>query len=131
MITGKKLRIAGKGESSAFGGAAGDLFIQAKLLPDALFTAKDYDLHLTRRIKLSEAILGTQIKIPLLDGKELSLKIPPGTKHKTKMRLSGRGLPHMKGSRRGDLFVLIEVSLPKTLTAEQKKLVEKLAETGL
>ena len=131
MINGKKLRIAGKGEPSAFGGSAGDLFIQAKVLPDAVFTSKGYDLHLTRKIKLTEAILGANIKVPLLDGKELSLKIPPGTKHKTKMRLAGRGLPHMKGATRGDLFVLIEVGIPKTLTEEQKKLVERLAATGL
>ena len=131
MIAGKKLRIAGKGESSPYGGAAGDLYIQSKVMPDAVFTSENYDLHITRKIKLTEAILGTSIAVPLLDGREISLKIPPGTKHKTKMRLTGRGLPQMTGSGNGDLYVLIHVNIPKKLTDEQRKLIEKLAAAGL
>jgi curved DNA-binding protein len=131
MITGKKLRITGKGGSSPYGGPPGDLFIQAKVVPDPVFTADKYDLHITRNIKLSAAILGARIDIPLLNSGELCLKIPPGTKHKTKMRLSGHGLPHMKGSGKGDLYVLIHVDMPKKLTDEQRNLVEKLAAMGM
>jgi curved DNA-binding protein len=131
MITGKKLRIAGKGEPSQFGGPPGDLFIQAKTTPDPLYTSREYDLFIDRHIKLSESLLGVTVFIPTLNGKELSLKIPPGTRHKTKMRLNGRGLPHMKGNGRGDLYVSIHVITPKTLTDEQKDLVEKLADAGL
>ena len=131
MIAGKKLRIAGKGEPSQFGGPPGDLFIQAKTSTDPVFTSKEYDLFIDRQIKLSESLLGTIVFIPTLDGKELSLKIPPGTKHKTKMRLTGRGLPHMKGSGKGDLYVSIHVVTPKSLTDEQMDLVRKLADAGL
>jgi curved DNA-binding protein len=131
MITGKKLRITGKGGPSPYGGPSGDLFIQAKVLPDPVFTADKHDLYITRNIKLSAAILGARIVIPSLDSGELCLKIPPGTKHKTKMRLSGHGLPHMKGSGKGDLYVLIQVDMPKKLTEEQRNLVEKLAAMGL
>ena len=131
MISGKKLRISGKGEPSPFGGSPGDLFIQVKILPDPVFSSKGYDLCVTREIKLSEAILGTKLPIPTLDGKELSLTIPPGTNHKTKMRLAGRGIPHMKDSGKGDLFVSILVSMPKNLTEEQTDLVKKLAQNGL
>jgi curved DNA-binding protein len=84
-----------------------------------------------REIKLTQSILGTQIAVPTLDGKEMTLKIPPGTRHKTKMRLSGMGLPHMKGSDRGNLYVVVLVTTPQHLTAEQKKLIAQLAETGL
>ena len=131
MISGKKLRIAGKGEPSDYGGPPGDLFIQAKVLEDPEFQAESYDLSMTREIKVSEAILGTQINILTLDGKELNLKIPPGTKHKTKMRIPGQGLPHMRGSGRGDLFIHVHISTPKKLTDKQRKLVEKLAAAGL
>ena len=131
MIDGKKLRIAGKGEPSQFGGPAGDLYIQAKTTSDPVFTSKEYDLLIDRQVKLSESLLGTTVLIPALDGRELSLKIPPGTKHKTKMRLSGRGLPHMKGNGTGDLYVTIHVDTPKTLTEEQKDLIKKLADAGL
>ena len=131
MITGKKLRLAGKGSPSPLGGPPGDLFIQAKVIKDPVYSADDYDLYMTHELKLTEAILGTSISVPTLDDKKLSLKIPPGTKAGTKMRMAGRGLPYMKGTRKGDLFVKIQIKMPKQLTAEQKRLVEKLAQTGL
>lgn len=131
MISGKKLRLAGKGEPSPFGGPAGDLFIKSKILPDARFEAQGNDLHLAREIKLSEALLGTEIAIPTLTGNQLNLKIPPGTRHNTKMRLAGHGLPIMNKRAQGDLFVQIQVRMPKTLSREQKQLVEQLAALGL
>jgi curved DNA-binding protein len=131
FVTGKKLRLAGKGNPSPYGGPAGDLFIKSKVLNDPVFDAENQDLYLNRELKLSEAILGTTISVPTIDDKQLSLKIPAGTKHGTKMRLSGHGLPSMKGNKKGDLFVRIQVSIPKHLTAEQRKYVEELAATGL
>jgi curved DNA-binding protein len=131
LISGKKLRLAGKGSPSPVGGPPGDLFIQAKVLNDPLFRAEGYDLHMNQDLKLSEAVLGTQISVSTLDGKKLSLKIPPGTRPGTKMRMPGQGLPHMKSKKMGDLYVKIQVRLPSRLTDEQKNLIEKLAETGL
>jgi curved DNA-binding protein len=131
LISGKKLRLAGKGSPSPLGGPPGDLFIRAKVLNDPLYRAQKYDLHMNQELKLSEAVLGTRISVPTLDDKQLSLKIPPGTKPGTKMRMSGHGLPHMKGNKKGDLYVKIQVKLPRQLTDEQKKLIEQLAETGL
>ena len=131
MITGKKLRLAGKGEASGYGGPPGDLFIQSKVSADATFSNEEYDLHTTIAIRLSESLLGTQVKIPTLEGGELSLKIPPGTRHKTRMRLAGHGLPKMKGRSKGDLYVTVSVDIPKKLTPEQKKLVDKLAAIGM
>ena len=131
LISGKKLRLAGKGSPSPLGGPPGDLFIQAKVLNDPLYRAEKYDLHMNQELKLSEAVLGTSISVSTLDDKILSLKIPPGTRPGTKMRMPGHGLPRMKGSKNGDLYVKIQVKLPRQLTDEQKKLIEKLAETGL
>jgi curved DNA-binding protein len=131
MITGKKLRLAGKGEQSPYGGPPGDLYIQAKLTDDPVYTAKEHDLYVERDIRLTEAILGTKILIPTLEGKELSLKIPPGTKQGTKLRLPGHGLPHMQGKKKGDLYVSIHIDIPRNLNAEQKMLMEKLAASGL
>ena len=131
MISGKKLRIAGKGEPSPYGGPAGDLYIKSKVLNNSVYDVQAQDLYINRDIKLSEAILGTNVSVPTLSGKELKLKIPAGTKHKTKMRLSGHGLPHMHGKGQGDLYVHIHVNMPKRLTKKQKGLIEQLAETGL
>ena len=131
MISGKKLRIAGKGEPSPYGGPAGDLYIKSKVIDHPVYDVQAQDLYINRDIKLSEAILGTNISVPTLSGKELKLKIPAGTKHKTKMRLSGHGLPHMHGKGQGDLYVNIQINMPKRLTKKQKSLIEQLAETGL
>ena len=131
MISGKKVRIAGKGEPNPYGGPVGDLYIKSKVLGHPVYDVQAQDLYINRDIKLSEAILGTNISVPTLSGKELKLKIPAGTKHKTKMRLSGHGLPHMHGNGQGDLYVRFDIRMPKRLTKKQKSLIEQLAETGL
>ncbi len=131
MISGKKLRLAGRGQSSPYGGPSGDLYIKSRILDDPNFKLKEFDLYLNREIKLTDALLGTQVSVPTLDGKQLSLKIPPGTKHKSKMRLAGNGIPHMKGGGAGDLYVEIHVTMPKKLNKKQKQLIESLAGEGL
>lgn len=131
MISGKKLRLAGKGEASRYGGGPGDLFIKSVLMDDPVFKSDQYDLLINRDVKLTQAVLGTKISVPTLDGNEMSLKIPPGTRHKTKMRLAGLGLPHMQGSGRGNLYVIVNIQMPRKLTDKQKKLLADLAATGL
>ena len=131
LITGKQVRLAGKGNPSPYGGPPGDLYIKSKVLDDPKFSAQQYDLYLNQELKLSEAILGVTVSVPTIDDKQLSLKIPPGTKHGTKMRLSGHGLPGMKKGQRGNLYVRIQIKIPQNLTKEQQKLVEELAATGL
>ncbi len=131
MITGKKLRLAGKGDPSPYGGPPGDLFIQSKVVASPPFSVNEYDLTMKREIKLSEAILGTTLSIPTIEKKEINLTIPPGTKHKTKMRLPGMGLPHMRAKGKGDLYILIHINIPEQLTVQQKKLIKQLAKVGL
>ena len=131
LIAGKKLRLAGKGNPSPYGGPAGNLYIKSKVLDDPLFSSEEHDLYLNREIKLTEAILGTTISVPTIDDRQLSLNIPPGTKSGTKMRLSGHGLPDMKSDKNGDLYVRIQVKIPRRLSEEQKKIVDQLAASGL
>ena len=131
LIAGKKLRLAGKGNPSPYGGPAGDLYIKSKVLNDLVFSSENYDLYIDWELKLSEAILGTTVSVPTIDDKQLSLKIPPGTKQGTKMRLSGHGLPDMKNNKKGDLYVRVYITIPKNLNEEQKKIVDKLAAVGL
>lgn len=131
MVTGKKLRLSGKGEPSPYGGPTGDLYIRSKVVNDPVYRLEDYDLYVSQKIKLSQALLGTTVKVPTIDGKEMSLKIHPGTKHKTKMRLAGHGIPHMQGGLKGDLYVEVQVEMPAKLTEKQRQLIEKIAETGL
>lgn len=131
MIAGKKLRLAGKGNPSPYGGPAGNLYIKSKVLDDQVFSSEKYDLYINRELKLTEALLGTTVSVPTIDDKQLSLKIPPGTKPGTKMRLSGHGLPDMKDNKKGDLYVRIQLKIPQNLNEEQKKIVDKLVAVGL
>ena len=131
MQDGKRLRLAGKGDPSPHGGPAGDLYIKVKVLDDPEFKLENQDLIIYRDVKLTEALLGAQISIPTLEGGELNLKIPPGTRHKTKMRLAGHGMPQMNGTGRGDLYVIVLVDMPKHLTEDQRQIVGQLADTGL
>ncbi len=131
MITGKKIRLAGKGEPSSYGGQPGDLFIQSKMIDDPVFEVKGHNLYITKSIKLTDAVLGTKVAISTIDNKKLNLKISPGTAHKTMMRLPGLGLPHMNSTAKGDLLVQIHIEMPSGLTSEQKKILKKLANTGI
>ena len=130
-ITGKKLRFAGRGQPSPYGGPAGDLYIRSKVVDDPVYKPKGHDLYIDREISLTDALLGTKISVPTVDGKQLSLTIPPGIQHKQKMRLSGHGIPHMKGGGSGNLYVVVNIRMPKRLSDKQTDLVKKLAETGI
>jgi curved DNA-binding protein len=131
MIAGKKLRIPGKGQSSPAGGPPGDLYVVSSVVPDPRYEIQGHDLYNNQEIRLSASLLGTTVTVPTLDGRELSLKVPPGTRHKTCMRLPGHGLPQMNTSQKGDLYVRILIDIPKTLDPEQRRLIEKLAQSGL
>jgi curved DNA-binding protein len=131
MTPGKKLRLAGKGKPGPFGGPHGDLYLQVNIVPHSVFKVKAHELIIEREIKLTDAILGTKVEVPTLDGKHLSLKIPPGTHSQTKMRLKGYGLPVMGKNKRGDQYVCILVKIPRRLTKTQKELIQRLADSGL
>jgi len=131
LIAGKKLRLAGKGNPSPYGGPAGNLYIKSKVLNDQVFSSEKYDLYINQELKLSEALLGTTVSVPTLDEKQLSLKIPPGTKPGTKLRLTGHGLPDMKDHKKGDLYVRIQLKIPQGLNEEQKRVVDQLVAVGL
>jgi curved DNA-binding protein len=131
ISSGKKLRVPGKGQGGPWGGPAGDLLIRIQVAPHPLFTRKGNDLEISREISLTEAVLGTQIEVPTLDDKKLSLKVPSGTQGHTQMRLRGHGVPLPGGGGRGDLYVKLVVRLPKSLTPDQEALFMQLASQGL
>jgi curved DNA-binding protein len=128
--TGKKLRVAGKGERGPGGGPAGDLYVRVAIHKHPLFRREENDIYIDREIAFSEAALGTNIEVPTLNGIK-KVKIPPGTSGNTKLRLKGEGMPHLKGKGKGDAYVRISIRVPKKLTSKQKELVEGLAKEGL
>ncbi|MBW2206108.1 MAG: DnaJ domain-containing protein [Deltaproteobacteria bacterium] len=129
--TGKKLRIPGKGQPGFNGGPKGDLYIRIKTMDHPLFRREGDDLYMSREIKYSDALLGTEIEVTTIDKKTIRLKIPPATQSNAKFRLKGYGMPHMKGKGRGDAYVQVTIAVPKKLNKKQKNLAKELSETGL
>jgi curved DNA-binding protein len=128
--TGKKLRLVGKGMEGRRGSPPGDLYLQISVREHPVFTREGDDLIVEREISFPEAILGTTIEVPTLEGKK-RVKVPPGTQSHTKMRLKSLGMPHFQKEGRGDEFVKVLVRVPKKMTEKGKKLVEELAREGL
>jgi curved DNA-binding protein len=128
--SGKKLRLAGKGMEGRNGGPAGDLYLQISIREHPIFTREADDLVVEKEIAFSEAVLGTTIEVPTLEGMK-KVKVPPGTQTHTKLRLKGLGLPHFQGEGRGDEFVKVIVKVPKRVSEKSKKLIEELAREGL
>lgn len=128
---GQKLRLTGEGGAGVNGGPGGDLFVKIKIASSSKFYLEGRDIVTVQEIKLTEALLGAGVQVTDAAGKKLDLKVPAGTKHGTKLRLKGKGMPALKKLAAGDLLVKINVAMPKKLSDEQKDLINKLAETGI
>ena len=120
--TGSKIRVAGKGEGGRHGGPAGDLYILTKVRPHPFYDRKGDNLYVEARITVTEAALGASIEVQTLDG-QVMMKIPPGTQSGQTFRLSGKGMPHLKGEGRGDQFVQVRIMLPRNLDEHSKQLL--------
>ncbi|MGZ3594421.1 MAG: DnaJ C-terminal domain-containing protein, partial [Syntrophales bacterium] len=128
---GKKLRLSGKGGPGIEGGPPGDLYINITIVPHPIFARDGNDIHIDKVINFSQAVLGTSIDIPTIEGAVKRIKILPGTQNNTKIRMRGFGVPRLKGSGKGDQFVKIIIDIPKKLSEGQIELVKKLAEEGI
>jgi curved DNA-binding protein len=125
---GQRLRLRGKGGPGANGGQAGDLYLQIALEPHPLYRASGHDLEIEVPLAPWEAALGAQVDVPTLEGR-VSMKVPPGSKGGQKLRLAGKGLPR-PGSGAGDLYAVLNIVVPATLTEREKKLFEELREAS-
>lgn len=122
---GQTIKLEGKGEAGAKGGTSGDLYININVLPSMEFKREEYNILTKKEISFSQAVLGDKIKIRTVDG-EVNLKIPAGTPNNKVFVLSGKGVPRLRGSGRGDHLVEINIKVPKKLTRRQKELIEEL-----
>ncbi len=116
---GMQLTVRGEGHGAARGGIAGDLLVIIEEQPHPQLKRQGSDLFYTRVISTPEAILGTEIQIPALDGAQ-KLKVEPGTQSGTVVRLRGKGLPEVNGYGRGDMYVKILVWIPRKLSRSEK-----------
>jgi curved DNA-binding protein len=125
---GQRLRLRGKGGPGMNGGPAGDLYLQIALEPHALYRASGHDLDIDVPLAPWEAALGAEVEVPTLEGR-VTMKVPPGSKAGQKLRLAGRGLPKPGGGA-GDLYAVLSIAVPATLTDSERKLFEELRETS-
>lgn len=125
---GTRMRLTGQGDPPDHrqgGGIPGDLYIWVRVRPHEFFRRSGTDLLLDYPIRMTQAALGDEIEIPTLDG-STHIKIQPGTQSGKVIRVKGEGVPRLRDQRRGDLQVRLIVEVPRTLSSEQKELLQKL-----
>ncbi len=121
---GQQIRLSGEGHAGSLGGRAGDLYVQVRVRPDPRFVREGNDIVSTVDLTITEAALGTTVTVPTLDG-GIELEFDPGTQPGELRVLRGRGMPVLQGFGRGNQRVLVNVSVPRRLTDEQRALLEE------
>ena len=119
--------IKGQGEPGVHGGPDGDLYIVINVEPHKIFERRGQDLWLEIPITFDQAALGDDIIVPTLEGK-VSYKVPSGTQPDTIFRLKGKGIKSVRGNRKGDLYVKVNLEVPTKLNSKQKKAISAMAE---
>nr|MDT0661879.1 molecular chaperone DnaJ [Micromonospora sp. DSM 115978] len=125
VADGQRIRLAGRGEPGERGGAAGDLLVLVKVRADDLFGRSGDDLTLTVPISIAEAVLGTDLRVPTMDG-SVTLRVPPGTPSGRTLRARGKGVVRRDGVA-GDLLVTVEITVPAQVSAEAREALESFA----
>jgi curved DNA-binding protein len=126
-----RLRLAGKGADSPYGGEPGDLIVVLTIMAHPRYEIVGNDLHVKLPLKLSDALLGISKDVETLDGVK-KVKVPEGVKPGTKIRLKGLGMPEGPGKKtRGDLYAIVEYDIPAQFSSGQKQVIASLREAGL
>jgi DnaJ-class molecular chaperone len=124
--TGFRMRVPRKGGGGKHGGPPGDLYLIIAVLPHGFFRREGNDIACTVPISVTEAVLGTKIEVPTIDGKSV-LRIPPGTQSGQKFRLRGKGAPSLRGEVHGNQIVEVRVVVPKVADERSKEILRELA----
>jgi len=130
VYDGAQVRVSGEGEAGTQGGGSGDLFIVVSIKEHAIFERDGADLHCEMPITFPQATLGAEVDAPTLSGK-VKIRIPAGTEGGRVFRLRGHGVADVRARQKGDLFVRVQIAVPKKLSANQASLLKAFAtDTG-
>lgn len=132
VLDGMNLRMQGQGNAGVEGGGNGDLFIAVKVNEHELFKVMDGNILLNTPVSLPLAVLGGKIEVPTIDGSTIKVDIPAGSMHGSSIKVSGKGLPLIKssfGKSRADMFVVVDLDVPTSLTSKEKKAWKELLES--
>ncbi|TAM43940.1 MAG: molecular chaperone DnaJ [Gammaproteobacteria bacterium] len=121
---GDQIRLAGEGEAGEGGGPAGDLYVQVRLKPHAVFKRDGDNLHCEVPVSFAQATLGAEVEVPTLDGRA-SIKVPAGTQSEKAFRLRGKGVRNVRSGAVGDLYCHVSIETPVNLTPRQRELLEE------
>lgn len=124
---GSQIRLTGEGEAGTRGGPVGHLYIDLRVAPHDRFLRERDDLIYELPLNVAQAALGAEVEVPTLEGDVVLLNIDPGTQHGRVFTIRDRGVPHLRGSGRGDLLVIVHVVTPTGLNTEQRELLEELS----
>jgi DnaJ-class molecular chaperone len=123
---GQRIRLAGQGGAGSNGGPNGDLYLVAKLHDDPTYRRRGDDLYVDLPVSIYDLVLGGEVSVPTLSG-QVAMTIPAGTQNNRLLRLSGRGMPQVKGKGSGDQYVRLIGQLPQNLSDKEKKLFKELS----
>jgi molecular chaperone DnaJ len=124
---GSQMRLTGEGEIGSQGGPRGNLYLQISVKEHEVFRRDEDDILLELDLNFAQAALGDEVSIPTIDGEPHALRIAAGTQNGEMFVVRGKGVPHLRGSGRGDMIVRANVVTPKSLTKEQRDLLKQLA----
>lgn len=127
---GTRIRLTGEGEAGTRGGPAGDLYVFLSVRRHQLFEREAADVHCRVPISMVQATLGGSIEVPTLDGKMARINIPAGAQNGHQFRMRGKGMPVVRSTQRGDMYIEIGVETPVNLTAKQKELLKEFEKAG-
>jgi molecular chaperone DnaJ len=125
IADGQRIRLGGRGHAGEAGAPAGDLYVVVRVRDDVRFVREGDDLITALDVAAPLAALGATLEVPTLDG-QASIELPAGTQPGEVLTLRGQGMPALRRGRRGDLRVVVNVLVPRRLTAEQRELLERL-----
>ena len=125
---GTRIRLSGKGEAGTKSGGSGDLYLFISIQNHSLFKRSEENLFFELPITFTDAALGTTIEVPCIDGSKVKVKIPEGTQYGKQLRLKDKGMPILRKSSYGDLYIRIIPEVPVSLNKRQKELLEEFKE---
>ncbi|WP_114913429.1 molecular chaperone DnaJ [Acidibrevibacterium fodinaquatile] len=121
---GTRIRLTGEGEAGANGAPAGDLYVHVGIRPHPLFQRDGANIFCRVPLRMTQAALGGEIEVPVIDGSRAKVKIPPGTQNGDQFRLRGKGFSVLRSAARGDMYIQVAVEIPQHLTRRQRELLE-------
>ncbi|MBV9248555.1 MAG: molecular chaperone DnaJ [Acetobacteraceae bacterium] len=122
---GTRIRLAGEGEAGGPGAQNGDLYVHVSIRPHEFFQRDGANIFMRVPLRMSQAALGAEVEVPVIDGSRAKVKIPPGTQTSDQFRLRGKGFSVLRSATRGDMYIQVAVETPQNLTKRQRELLEE------